>query len=71
MTMKTAVVLKKVDDAMFAMVSSCSARVAVRADRCLGGQFLYAPMYYGIFSPSSMCKLMVGGCFLAMRKVLT
>ena len=39
------------DDAMFAMVSSCPARVAVRADRCLGGQFSCAPMYYGVYFP--------------------
>jgi hypothetical protein len=31
------------------MVSSCSARVAVPADQCLGGQFLCAAMYYGGF----------------------
>ncbi len=47
--MKTVVVLRMVDDAMFAMVSSCSVQVAVRADRCLGGQFLCAAMYYGVF----------------------
>ena len=47
--MKIAVVLRMVDDAMFAMVSSSHDRVAVRADRCLGGQFAFAPMYYGVF----------------------
>ena len=47
--MKTAVILKMVNDAMFAMVSSCSARVAVRGDRCLGGQFPCAQVHYGIF----------------------
>ena len=57
--MKTAVVLKMVDDAMFAMVSSCSARVAVRGDRCLGGQFLYAPMYYGVFF--TIVDVQIGG----------
>jgi hypothetical protein len=34
---------------MFAMVSSSPDRVAPRADRCLGGQFACAPMYYVMF----------------------
>ena len=38
-----------VDDTMFFMVSSCSARVAVRADRCLGAQFSCAQVHYGVF----------------------
>jgi len=44
--MKTAVVQRMVNDAVFAMVSSCSARVAVQADRCLGGQFACAQVHY-------------------------
>jgi hypothetical protein len=47
--MNTAVVQKMVDDAMFAMVSSSHARVAVRADRCLAGQFACAQVHYGVF----------------------
>ena len=49
-----------VDDDMFAMVSSCSDRVAVRADRCLGGQFACTPMYYGVFS--AIVDVTNGGC---------
>ena len=46
----TAADLKKGDIIMFAMGSSSPGRVAPRADRCLGGQFACAPMYYGVFS---------------------
>ena len=42
--------LKKGNIIMFAMGSSSPGRVAPRADRCLGGQFACAPMYYGVFS---------------------
>jgi len=42
--------LKKGDIIMFAMGSSSPGRVAPRADRCLGGQFACAPIYYGVFS---------------------
>ena len=40
---------KKGDIIMFAMVYSSPDRVALRADRCLGGQFDCAPMYYAMF----------------------
>jgi hypothetical protein len=45
---------------MFAMGSSCPDRVAPRADRCLGGQFACAPMYYGVFS--AIVDVTNGGC---------
>jgi len=45
----TAADLKKGDNIMFAMGSSSPGRVAPQADRCLGGQFACAPMYYGVF----------------------
>ena len=34
---------------MFAMVYSSPDQVAPRADRCLGGLFACAPMYYAMF----------------------
>ena len=37
------------DIIMFVMVSSSPDRVAARADRCLGGQFACAPMFYAMF----------------------
>jgi hypothetical protein len=46
----TAADFKKGHIIMFAMGSSSRDRVAPRADRCLGGQFACAPMYYGVFS---------------------
>jgi hypothetical protein len=46
----TAADFKKGDIIMFAMGSSSPKQVAPRADRCLGGQFACAPMYYGVFS---------------------
>ena len=46
----TAADFKKGDIIMFAMVSSSPDRVTPRADRCLGGQFACAPMYYAMFS---------------------
>ena len=46
----TAADFNKGDIIMFAMGSSCQERVAPRADRCSGGQFACAPMYYGVFS---------------------
>ena len=58
-TMKNSVVWRMADDAMFAMVSSCPAQVAVRADRCLGGQFSCAPMYYGVYFP--IVDVQIGG----------
>jgi len=45
----TAADLKKGDIIMFAMGSSSPGRVAPQADRCFGGQFACAPMYYGVF----------------------
>ena len=57
--MKMAVFLRMVDDAIFAMVSSCSARVAVCEDQCLGGQFACAKMYYGVFF--TIVNLQIGG----------
>ena len=48
-----------VDDAMFSMVSSCSARVAVRADQSLGGQFSCAQVHYGVFF--SIVDVQIGG----------
>ena len=45
----TAANFKKGNIIMFAMGSSCPGQVAPRADRCLGGQFACAPMYYGVF----------------------
>ncbi len=41
---------KKGDIIMFAMGSSSPGGVAPQADRCLGGQFACAPVYYGVFS---------------------
>jgi hypothetical protein len=46
----TAADLKKGNIIMFAMGSSSPGRVAPRADRCLGGQFACAPMFYSMFS---------------------
>jgi hypothetical protein len=45
----TAADLKKGNIIMFTMVSSCPEQVLPRADRCLGGQFDCAPMYYAMF----------------------
>ena len=56
----TAADFKKGDIIMFAMVSSCRDRVASRADRCLGGQFACAPMYYGVFL--TIVDVTNGGC---------
>ena len=43
-----------------AMGSSSPARVALRADQCLGGQFASAPMYYGVFL--TIVNVTNGGC---------
>jgi len=43
-----------------AMGSSSPARVALQADRCLGGQFASVPMYYGVFS--TIVDVTNGGC---------
>jgi hypothetical protein len=56
----TAVDFKKGDIIMFAMGSSCRDRVASRADRCLGGQFVCAPMCYGVFL--TIIDVTNGGC---------
>ena len=60
----TAADFKNGDIIMFAMGSSSSEQVAARADRCLGGQFACAPMYYGVFSTivdtTQVC--LGGGC---------
>ena len=60
----TAADFKKGDIIMYAMGSSSPKRVAPRADRCLGGQFACAPMYYGVFSTivdtTQVC--LGGGC---------
>ncbi len=60
----TAADFKKGDVIMFAMGSSSPERVAPQADRCLGGQFACAPMYYGVFSTivdtTQVC--LGGGC---------
>ena len=56
----TAADFKKGDIIMFAMGSSSPERVAHRADRCLGGQFACAPMYYGVFS--AIVDVTNGGC---------
>ncbi len=45
----SAAYFKKGNIIMFAMGSSSPGRVAPKADRCLGGQFACAPMYYGVF----------------------
>ena len=45
----SAAYFKKGDIIMFTMGSSSPGRVAPKADRCLGGQFACAPMYYGVF----------------------
>ena len=56
--------LKKGNIIMFAIGSSSPGRVAPRADRCLGGQFAYTLMYYGVFSTivntTQVC--LGGGC---------
>jgi len=71
----TAADFKKGDIIMFAMGSSSRDRVAPRADRCLGGQFACAPMYYGVFSTMSTQHKSVWGvvvvCVLATRKGFT
>jgi hypothetical protein len=46
----TAADLKKGDIIMFAMGSSSPSRVPPRANRCLGGQFACALMYYAMIS---------------------
>ena len=69
--MKIAVVQRMVDDDMFAMVSSCHDRVAVRADRSLGGQFACVQVHYGVFFTIVDVKKVGCGCFSAMRKDLT
>ena len=46
----TAAEFKKGDIIKYAMWSSSPKRVPPRADRCLGGQFVCAPMYYGVLS---------------------
>jgi hypothetical protein len=63
------------DIIMFTMVSSSPNQVAPRANRCLGGQFACAPMYYVMFwtivDATNGC---LGGglaCVLAMRKGFT
>jgi len=71
----TAADFKKGDIIMFAMGSSSPERVAPRADRCLGGQFACAPMYYGVFSTIvDTTQGRLGGvvvCVLATRKGFT
>ena len=54
--------LKKGDIIMFAMVSSCWEQVDPWAYRCLGGQFVCAPMYYGVFLTIFNVTMAVGGC---------
>ena len=53
---------------MFAMVSSCSARVAVRGDQCLGGQFACAQVHYGIFFTIVHVKKVGCGVFFGDEK---
>jgi len=64
----TAAKFKKDNIIMFAMGSSSPDRVVPRADRCLGGQFACAPMYYGVFSTIVDVTMVVVGVDLAMNK---
>jgi hypothetical protein len=57
----TAADFKKGDIIMFAMGYSSPDQVAPRADRCLGGQFACASMYYGVFS--TIVDVTNGGCW--------
>jgi len=56
----TAADFKKGDIIMFTMGSSSPEQVPPRADRCLGGQFACAPMYYRVFS--TIVDVKNGGC---------
>jgi len=67
----TAADLKKGNIILFAMGSSSPSRVALRADRCLGGQFACAPMSYLMYLTIAVVDVtngMVVGVDLAMRK---